>query len=148
MFVFTQANCRCIYCQQIVRIPMVAGADSLNLAVAGSLLMYEVFRSTRTAEGLASAITPGWVNTYHNDLAQALEKTRGAAVAARFREQQIAGDDIPAMDQAKVLSSDRKAAADFHKRIDSPVSLRNHPATSVCVDGGTSGVNRLRTRVR
>jgi TrmH family RNA methyltransferase len=33
-------------CQQIVRIPMVAGADSLNLAVAGSLLLYAVFRST------------------------------------------------------------------------------------------------------
>jgi TrmH family RNA methyltransferase len=33
-------------CQRIVRIPMVAGADSLNLAVAGSLLLYAVFRST------------------------------------------------------------------------------------------------------
>lgn len=33
-------------CQQIVRIPMVGGADSLNLAVAGSLLLYAVFRST------------------------------------------------------------------------------------------------------
>jgi len=33
-------------CRQIVRIPMVAGADSLNLAVAGSLLLYAVFRST------------------------------------------------------------------------------------------------------
>lgn len=32
-------------CQQIVRIPMVGGADSLNLAVAGSLLLYAVFRS-------------------------------------------------------------------------------------------------------
>jgi len=32
-------------CQQIVRIPMVEGVDSLNLAVAGSLLMYQVFRS-------------------------------------------------------------------------------------------------------
>jgi TrmH family RNA methyltransferase len=31
-------------CQQIVRIPMVAGADSLNLGVAGSLLMYAVAR--------------------------------------------------------------------------------------------------------
>jgi len=35
-------------CQQIVRIPMVAGADSLNLAVAGSLLLYAVFRSPIT----------------------------------------------------------------------------------------------------
>ena len=33
-------------CQQVVRIPMVSGADSLNLAVAGSLLLYAVFRST------------------------------------------------------------------------------------------------------
>ena len=33
-------------CHQIVRIPMVGGADSLNLAVAGSLLLYAVFRST------------------------------------------------------------------------------------------------------
>jgi TrmH family RNA methyltransferase len=32
-------------CDHIVRIPMVDGMDSLNLAVAGSLLMYEVFRS-------------------------------------------------------------------------------------------------------
>ena len=34
-------------CQQIVRIPMVGGTDSLNLAVAGSLLLYAVFRSTQ-----------------------------------------------------------------------------------------------------
>ena len=32
-------------CQQIVRIPMLDGTDSLNLAVAGSLLLYAVFRS-------------------------------------------------------------------------------------------------------
>jgi TrmH family RNA methyltransferase len=31
-------------CNRIVRIPMVEGMDSLNVAVAGSLLMYEVFR--------------------------------------------------------------------------------------------------------
>src|SRR6185369_7250226 len=31
-------------CEQIVRIPMVDGSDSLNLAVAGSLLLYAVFR--------------------------------------------------------------------------------------------------------
>lgn len=31
-------------CEQIVRIPMVGGADSLNLAVAGSLLLYAAFR--------------------------------------------------------------------------------------------------------
>ena len=30
-------------CTPIVRIPMVGAADSLNLAVAGSLLMYEVY---------------------------------------------------------------------------------------------------------
>ena len=32
-------------CDRIVRIPMVDGMDSLNVAVAGSLLMYEVFRT-------------------------------------------------------------------------------------------------------
>jgi TrmH family RNA methyltransferase len=31
-------------CQQIVRIPMVAGTDSLNLGVAGSLLLYAIAR--------------------------------------------------------------------------------------------------------
>lgn len=31
-------------CSRIVRIPMAEGMDSLNVAVAGSLLMYEVFR--------------------------------------------------------------------------------------------------------
>ena len=31
-------------CHHIVRIPMTVGMDSLNVAVAGSLLMYEVFR--------------------------------------------------------------------------------------------------------
>lgn len=33
-------------CRHIVRIPMVEGMDSLNVAVAGSLLMYEAFRSS------------------------------------------------------------------------------------------------------
>jgi RNA methyltransferase, TrmH family len=33
-----------LMCQHMVRIPMVEGMDSLNVAVAGSLLMYEVFR--------------------------------------------------------------------------------------------------------
>jgi RNA methyltransferase, TrmH family len=32
-------------CQQLVRIPMVGAADSLNLAIAGSLMIYEVYRS-------------------------------------------------------------------------------------------------------
>ncbi|HWE40497.1 MAG TPA: RNA methyltransferase [Isosphaeraceae bacterium] len=32
-------------CPQLVRIPMVGAADSLNVAVAGSLLLYEVYRS-------------------------------------------------------------------------------------------------------
>jgi TrmH family RNA methyltransferase len=32
-------------CEQLVRIPMVEQTDSLNLAVAGSLLLYEIFRS-------------------------------------------------------------------------------------------------------
>jgi TrmH family RNA methyltransferase len=35
-----------LLCQHIVRIPMVDGMDSLNVAVAGSLLMYQVFRSS------------------------------------------------------------------------------------------------------
>jgi TrmH family RNA methyltransferase len=35
-------------CQEIVRIPMVPGADSLNLAVAGSLLMYAVVRALQS----------------------------------------------------------------------------------------------------
>lgn len=34
-------------CRQLVRIPMVPGIDSLNVAVAGSLLLYEIFRSLR-----------------------------------------------------------------------------------------------------
>lgn len=36
-------------CRQIVRIPMVGSTDSLNLAVAGSLLLYQAFRSVRPA---------------------------------------------------------------------------------------------------
>ena len=32
-------------CHDLVRIPMTGPADSLNLSVAGSLLLYEVFRS-------------------------------------------------------------------------------------------------------
>jgi TrmH family RNA methyltransferase len=34
-------------CDQLVRIPMVNAIDSLNLAVAGSLLLYEVLRTVR-----------------------------------------------------------------------------------------------------
>jgi TrmH family RNA methyltransferase len=37
-------------CTDLVRIPMEGAADSLNLAVAGSLLMYEVYRA-RSARG-------------------------------------------------------------------------------------------------
>ncbi|MGB8697855.1 MAG: RNA methyltransferase [Thermosynechococcaceae cyanobacterium] len=33
-------------CQQLVRIPMTGTADSLNLAIAGSLMMYEMYRSS------------------------------------------------------------------------------------------------------
>lgn len=40
-------------CNRIVRIPMVEGMDSLNVAVAGSLLMYEVFRSSSDHESYA-----------------------------------------------------------------------------------------------
>jgi RNA methyltransferase, TrmH family len=36
-------------CQHLVRIPMVGTADSLNLGVAGSLFLYEVYRSSRLA---------------------------------------------------------------------------------------------------
>lgn len=32
-------------CHHLVRIPMVGDADSLNIGVAGSLLMYEIFRN-------------------------------------------------------------------------------------------------------
>ncbi|CAG0945364.1 23S rRNA (uridine(2479)-2'-O)-methyltransferase [Anaerolineae bacterium] len=38
-------------CQSIVRIPMAAGMDSLNLGVAGGLLLYEVFRSSARNRG-------------------------------------------------------------------------------------------------
>jgi RNA methyltransferase, TrmH family len=38
-------------CQHLVRIPMVGKADSLNLGVAGSLLLYEVYRSQRIETG-------------------------------------------------------------------------------------------------
>lgn len=37
-------------CDATVRIPMVGGVDSLNLAVAGSLMLYEVFRRGRLAQ--------------------------------------------------------------------------------------------------
>ncbi len=44
-------------CGATVSIPMVGGVDSLNLAVAGSLMLYEVFRRRRSAgtSGTASA---------------------------------------------------------------------------------------------
>ncbi len=35
-----------LICSDLVRIPMKEGVDSLNVAVAGSLLLYEVFRSS------------------------------------------------------------------------------------------------------
>ena len=31
-------------CREIVRIPMIGSADSLNLAMAGTLMLYEAFR--------------------------------------------------------------------------------------------------------
>jgi TrmH family RNA methyltransferase len=34
-------------CQHLVRIPMMSGTDSLNVSIAGSLLMYEVYRASR-----------------------------------------------------------------------------------------------------
>lgn len=36
-----------LICQKLVRIPMVEGIDSLNVAVAGSLLLYQIFRSSQ-----------------------------------------------------------------------------------------------------
>jgi RNA methyltransferase, TrmH family len=33
-------------CQRLVRIPMMPGTDSLNLAVAGSLMMYQLSRAS------------------------------------------------------------------------------------------------------
>jgi len=38
-------------CSDFVRIPMVGAADSLNLAVAGSLLLYEVYRARSVRGG-------------------------------------------------------------------------------------------------
>jgi TrmH family RNA methyltransferase len=40
-------------CSDLVRIPMVGAADSLNLAVAGSLLLYEVYRARSAHRGAA-----------------------------------------------------------------------------------------------
>lgn len=37
-------------CKYLVRIPMVGAADSLNLAIAGSLLLYEAYRRRATSE--------------------------------------------------------------------------------------------------
>jgi TrmH family RNA methyltransferase len=41
-------------CSCLVRIPMVGVADSLNLAVAGSLLLYEVYRARSARRGTTS----------------------------------------------------------------------------------------------
>ena len=41
-------------CSDFVRIPMVGAADSLNLAVAGSLLLYEVYRARAARGGTTS----------------------------------------------------------------------------------------------
>jgi TrmH family RNA methyltransferase len=42
-------------CTDLVRIPMVGAADSLNLAVAGSLLLYEVYRARSASARRRSA---------------------------------------------------------------------------------------------
>lgn len=34
------------FCKHLVKIPMIEGTDSLNVAIAGSLLLYEIFRSS------------------------------------------------------------------------------------------------------
>ena len=39
-------------CRDFVRIPMVGAADSLNLAVAGSLILYEVYRTRSGRRGV------------------------------------------------------------------------------------------------
>jgi TrmH family RNA methyltransferase len=39
-------------CSDLVRIPMVGTADSLNLAVAGSLLLYEIYRARSARQGV------------------------------------------------------------------------------------------------
>ena len=39
-------------CRDLVRIPMVGAADSLNLAVAGSLILYEVYRARAGRRGV------------------------------------------------------------------------------------------------
>ncbi|MDJ0635139.1 MAG: RNA methyltransferase [Xenococcaceae cyanobacterium MO_188.B29] len=38
-------------CNHLIRIPMVGKSDSLNLAVAGSLLLYEVYKSKNISKG-------------------------------------------------------------------------------------------------
>lgn len=38
-------------CEEIVRIPMVGSADSLNLAMAGTLMLYEAFRQRKPCVG-------------------------------------------------------------------------------------------------
>src|SRR5207244_9630597 len=52
-------------CDVMVKIPMVGGCDSLNLAIATGVMLYEVFnqrradRSERPASGPAPPIAPG-----------------------------------------------------------------------------------------
>jgi TrmH family RNA methyltransferase len=43
-------------CSDFVRIPMVGGADSLNLAVAGSLFLYEVYRARSKTRAAFDAV--------------------------------------------------------------------------------------------
>jgi TrmH family RNA methyltransferase len=47
-----------LLCAQSVRIPMVGRADSLNVAVAGTLLLYEVYRARERARLLARNYRP------------------------------------------------------------------------------------------
>jgi TrmH family RNA methyltransferase len=39
-------------CDQMVRIPMVGRSDSLNLAVATAVTLYEIFNQFRKSEGV------------------------------------------------------------------------------------------------
>jgi TrmH family RNA methyltransferase len=47
-------------CSDLVRIPMVGAADSLNLAVAGSLLLYEVYRARSVRRGNGMRSVKSW----------------------------------------------------------------------------------------
>jgi TrmH family RNA methyltransferase len=62
-------------CHDVVRIPMVGSSDSLNLAMAGTLMLYEAFRQRSPSETVKSGTVqgrcgveappgPGWESRY------------------------------------------------------------------------------------